>query len=373
MSDKVNPTPGDSSDEQKNHSGQQRGDTLRRRVSEAARKGRQAGWQTARSAAQSTYTAVGKAQRKLGENYYDILAENPLVSNTLSRADLLTQDKELLSTVYNIPWITTLFWTAGAGSAVTLQRPIAREAKRLVHDRGHIKRWDAINKFMDSASSSGHRLRFGHSIEYLPQIVQEHGIEAVPAFFIHLLQDFTTPAGIPIVPHSWEAKDILQSYGLPPRTATNLVSLNFSRLLADLAGPAKAKILYELWAFGKSIHKTYKMQHYLKTATDAMANRDYDAAVANYRCALDLDRSPLILMSLGRVYMQRASHRLRAHQSFAEAVTLLADQPDATVPYYHAKLSVRGLERVMNSGENRISMRFSPVGPVPSGLRFPHS
>ncbi len=31
------------------------------------------------------------------------------------------------------------------------------------------------------------------------------------------------------------------------------------------------------------------------------------------------------------------------------------------------------LERVMNSGENRISMRFSPVGPVPSGLRFPHS
>ena len=31
------------------------------------------------------------------------------------------------------------------------------------------------------------------------------------------------------------------------------------------------------------------------------------------------------------------------------------------------------LERVMNLGENRISTRFSPDGPVLSGLRFPHS
>jgi hypothetical protein len=48
-------------------------------------------------------------------------------------------------------------------------------------------------------------------------------------------------------------------------------------------------------------------------------------------------------MALGQVYMQRASNRLRAHQTFTDAVTLLADHPEATVPYIHAKLSVRGL------------------------------
>jgi hypothetical protein len=48
-------------------------------------------------------------------------------------------------------------------------------------------------------------------------------------------------------------------------------------------------------------------------------------------------------MALGQVYMHRASNRLRAHQTFTDAVTLLADHPDTTVPYNNSRLSVRGL------------------------------
>ena len=48
-------------------------------------------------------------------------------------------------------------------------------------------------------------------------------------------------------------------------------------------------------------------------------------------------------MALGQVYMHRASNRLRAHQTFNDAIILLADRPDTVFPYYHSKLSVRGL------------------------------
>ena len=60
-----------------------------------------------------------------------------------------------------------------------------------------------------AVGGTGHRLKFGHSIEYLPQVVEKFGNEGVPAFFMHLLQDFTTVDGLPIVPHAWDVKDNL--------------------------------------------------------------------------------------------------------------------------------------------------------------------
>ena len=309
-------------------------DTLRRTVSEA-------GESTGATALETMRTTVGKAQRKLGEDYYAVLAENPLISDTLSRSDLLVQDRELLSTVFNIPWTTTLLWSAAAGSSVTLQRPIGSTVGKLFHyGPGHVKRWDEINKFMDTAAGRGHRLRFGHSLDYLRQIVERYGIEGVPAYFTHLLQDFTTVDGIPIVPNAWDWKQTLQSAGLPRKAAVGLVSISFSSLLAALA---VVNLLSELWKFFEAFRKAMKTRNYLNTAAAAIRNRDYIAAVTNYQRALEVERSPFVLMALGQVYMQRASNRLRAHQSFTEAVTLLASSPGLTVPYGHAGLSVRGL------------------------------
>jgi hypothetical protein len=308
---------------------------------ETLRKGAKLGGQLAQNASQATQVAVGKIQRNLGEDYYAILEENPLVLDTLSRSDLLVENKDLLSTAFNVPWMTTLFWSAAAGSTIVLQHSIADVFGHVFHyGPGHIKRWDEINEFMDHAVGRGHRLRFGHSIEYLPQIVEKYGIEGVPAYFMHLLQDFTTVDGLPIVPHAWKVKDTLQLAGVSKMAATGLVSISFSSVLGALA---VITLVSELWKLGDSQIKKIKTQNYLKTAAAAIQNHDYNAAVANYQRALEIERSPHVLMALGQVYMNRASNRLRAHQTFTDAVTLLADRPDTVVPYSHSKLSMRGL------------------------------
>ncbi len=308
-------------------------------VRQTARKGAKVGKQVSRGAVQTAQATVGKLQRKLGEDYYAILSENPLILDTLSRSSLLIENSELLRTVFNIPWTTTLLWTTAAGSTVALQRTIGQTLGKFLHDGGHVKRWDEINKFMDSVVGRGHRLRFGHSIDFLPQIVEKFGIEGVPAFAMHLLQDASTIDGIPIVPNAWEIKEKLE-VGLSVKAATGLVSTNYSNLLSAMA---VIILITQLWKFGETIRKKRKTHNYLKTAATAMQGRDYNAAVANYQRALEVERNPLVLMSLGQVYMQRVSNRLRAHQSFTEALRLLADRLDSTVPYGHAQLSVRGL------------------------------
>jgi hypothetical protein len=308
---------------------------------ESVSKGVKLGGQLAQNASQATQVAVGKIQRNLGEDYYAILDENPLVLDTLSRSDLLVENKDLLSTAFNVPWMTTLFWSAAAGSAIALQRPVAQVLGDVFHYApGHIKRFDEINKFMDTAVGAGHRLKFGHSIEYLPQIIEKFGVEGVPAFFMHLLQDFTTTAGIPTVPHAGDVTKILHSASVPKKVATGLVSISFASTLGALG---VIVVVSELWKFGESVTKKIKTQNYLKTAATAIQNQDYNASIANYQRALEIERSPYILMALGQVYMNRASNRLRAHQTFTDAVTLLADHPDTVAPYNHSNLSVRGL------------------------------
>jgi hypothetical protein len=308
---------------------------------ETVRKGTKLGGTLAQNASQTTQSTVGKIQRKFGEDYYDILEENPLVLDTLSRSNLLIENKDLLSTAFNVPWMTTLFWSAAAGGVLASQQQLAQVFGEVLHyGPGHIKQWEAVNKFMDSVIGKGHRLKFGHSFEFLGQVVEKFGVEGVPAFFMHLLQDFTTVDGIPIVPRAWDVKETVQLAGLSKKAATGLVSISFSSTLGALA---VITVVSELWKFGDAVKKKAKTKNYLKTAAVAIQNHDYNASVANYQRALEIERSPYILMALGQVYMHRASNRLRAHQTFSDAVTLLADRPADVVPYNHSKLSVRGL------------------------------
>jgi hypothetical protein len=85
---------------------------------ETLRKGTKLGGTLANNASQTTQATVGKLQRKFGEDYYAILEENPLVLDTLSRSNLLIENKDLLSTAFNVPWMTTLFWSAAAGGVL---------------------------------------------------------------------------------------------------------------------------------------------------------------------------------------------------------------------------------------------------------------
>lgn len=278
----------------------------------------------------------------MGEDYYTVLKENPLVLDTMSRTQMLTKEEEnLLQTIFNIPWATTLFWSAAAGSTLALQHPIGELSGQILHyGPGHIQVWDEVNKFIDTAVGVGHRLKFGHSVEYLPQVVENFGVEGIPAYFAHLAQDFTTVDGIPIVPDAWDVKQWLQVQGLSPKVATGLVSISFSGVLGALAVMA---LVYQLWQFGDATIKNVRARKYLKIATDAVQNRDYNAATANYKRALEVKRSPAILMSLGQLYMQRASKRLAAHNTFVEALTSVADNPKSSFPYGRTNLSLRGL------------------------------
>lgn len=110
----------------------------------------------------------------MGEDYYAILEENPLIVDTLSRAAFLAHNESLLHTVYNIPWLTTVLWSAAAGSVVILQPTVAQTTGQVMHyGSEHVKSWNEVNRFMDSAAGVGYRLRFGHSIEYLSKSCQQ--------------------------------------------------------------------------------------------------------------------------------------------------------------------------------------------------------
>lgn len=295
-----------------------------------------------KTARQTSQAKLGTIQRKLGEDYYAILNKNPLVLDTLSRSELLIENKKLLSTIFNVPWTTTLLWGAAASGALGAQKPLSRLLGREFHYKpGHAKYWQQVSAFMDQERGKGHRLKFGHSIDHLPQIVEKFGIEAVPGYFLHLLQDALTVDGIPILPRSWEVKTYLQEVlQISPQKAVGLVSINFSKLLGMFSA---ASFIANVWQLTGSLIKNAKLKSQLKIASAALQSRDYNAAIANYQHALELERSPFVLMALGQAQMQRATSRLRAHKTFTEAVTLLADRPALAVPYFHAKLSVRGL------------------------------
>lgn len=230
--------------------------------------------------------------------------------------------------------LNSALWSLAAGTAIAFQHPISKLVGDFAHYQpGHLKLWDSVNSFMDTESGSGHRLRFGHSIDFLGPIVNKFGWEGVPAFAIHLLQDFTTPDGIPFVPGAWAIKRILETVStVSSRVATGLVSINFAEIVAVLAvSQALPHILRKL--------PELRARPHLKKADEAIARGDHRSAIAHFKEAREQHNSPHILIALGQTYATRASDRLRAHRSFEDAVRLLDSKPETTVAYAEARLA----------------------------------
>ncbi|MAT98220.1 MAG: hypothetical protein CL608_13830 [Anaerolineaceae bacterium] len=293
---------------------------------------------------QNAGTAVGQLQRRLGEDYYAILGQNPLVLDTLSREALLQENELLLQSAFSIPWRTSLFWGVNVGTVQILQHDIAKTVGQVFHyGPGHLPRWAAVNRYMDQVSGSGHRLKFGHSIDHLPEIVERFGIEGVPAYTMHLLQDFTTVDGIPMMPNAWEMKTNLQALGLKPKTAAGLVSLSFTGMLGAMLLLAWVS---ELWKMGGTLVRKRKMKQFLETAVHALQHGDHKTAATNYEFALEVDQNPYVMMALGQVYAQHGDTRFKSHRIIEKAFDLLAAEPGKTMPYNQAQLSVRGMAGV---------------------------
>lgn len=279
-----------------------------------------------------------RIQNTLGEDYHYILSTNPLVLDTLEKSSLLVDNTELLSTVFNVPWSSAALWTAASGTAVTFQRPLGRALGGLFHyGPGHVKRWAEVNQYMDSVAGSGHRLKFGHSLGDLPDIYDQFGQDGIPAFFCHLIQDFTTVDGLPIFPDAWAVKQSLAASGLAPRTATALVSLSAANLLTGLM------IATTVWKIWETWERNQRKRKLLSAASSAAANQDYGGAIETYKRVLEIERDSATLIALGQVYLTRISTRPFAHRAFTDAVQLLGSEPGRTIPYEGAQLSLRGV------------------------------
>lgn len=283
-------------------------------------------------------TAIETAQRRLGEDYFVVLERSPIVKSSLDKAPLLATEKELLGTAFNIPWKTTALWMLAAGVTLAKHDSVDHPLGRMFHyGPGHVAHWAEIDSFMDTAVGSGHRLKFGHSIDFLPDIVERFGWEGVPAFFTHLLQDSFTVDGIPALPQSWALKQSLVTAGIAPKEAAKLLAINATEVLgiALLAVAATRGVI--------AIQTARRRRNYLRVAADCTEVGDLSGAAANYKCALALEQTPGVLMALGQVYVRRKATRIQAYQAFKRAMDGLATGSLAAIEYGGGHVSLRGI------------------------------
>jgi hypothetical protein len=138
-------------------------------------------------------------------------------------------DRISKATGIDFEWCDAAVTVAGAASAVAGRHGIRRGAEKRFHDTGHWGRFRKINEYIDRVPGKNHRLKWGHSIEFLPELVRKFGWSAVPAYVVHLAQDFTTVDGIPLIPFARLAKIGLQKLGLRSATATTYLTLNIAK------------------------------------------------------------------------------------------------------------------------------------------------
>lgn len=299
--------------------------------------------QMAANLGQTAQQSTQNMQRRLGEDYYAIIENEPVIQETFVLEDLLYENSILLKTVHNVHWSQVLFWGTNADLFARNETQIARITDKLFHTGpGHTRYFDEINKFMDIERGRGHRLKHGHSIEYLPQMIQKFGVKSIPGYILHLSQDFMSVDGIPLVQNSWDTKRLIEGIGVSKKVATKLVSLSFARSLPMLSMTIGALYIWQ------AVDIQRRAKPYLETAQLAGEHRDYTAATDNYKRALEIERNPAILIDLGNIYLQRERTWFRAHQTYREALNLLSDNPTQTVINGEAKLSLRGMVGLMS-------------------------
>ncbi|MCI0710300.1 MAG: hypothetical protein L0154_09075 [Chloroflexi bacterium] len=276
-------------------------------------------------------------QRRVGEDYYAILDTNTLVLETFELANLIDDDPLLLSTVFNEQWITHLLWTGSIGRSEYVQRSITKYTDDWFHKGpGHLKAFNEVNKYMDNIKGSGHRLKHGHSFGDIPDIYAQFGPRGMVGFTIHLIQDFMSLAGIPITNNAWNIKRQLETFKIPKQVATSLVSINSGRLLS------KFPAFTVMFAINQEFNLARRAKKHITVGNEALAHDDFVAAIENYRRALDLDRNPGTLITLGMAYTRQKKTRLHAYHAFVDTVGLLSTDLTRTIEIEGVKLSMRG-------------------------------
>jgi hypothetical protein len=148
-------------------------------------------------------------------------------------------------------WVDAVLKLAGATSAIAGRRRIRSVAEKHLHDCGHLTVFQEINERIDCVTGRNHRLKWGHSIEFLPALVKEFGWKAVPGYVVHLTQDLTTVAGIPLIPWARIAKIGLQKLGFKSAVATACVTANLATVVGAVG---TALIVIEVGSLGYRLY-----------------------------------------------------------------------------------------------------------------------
>lgn len=166
----------------------------------------------------------------------------------------------------DLAWSSACLTIGSVGSAFAYREPFRASAAFHFHDRlGHLDYFRAVNETIDSVRGKNHRLKYGHTIFWLPSLVQKHGVIAVPGYAVHILQDFTTVAGIPVIPGARLAAIGLRKVGLRAPIATGLVTVN----LAGAIGVVSAGLLaYEVATIGCDIYRQIRRKSHARRLLD---------------------------------------------------------------------------------------------------------
>jgi hypothetical protein len=87
---------------------------------------------------------------------------------------------------------------------------------------------NAVDKFMDTAHGVGHRIEFGHSLDYIPEIYSKFGLKGVSQYFDHGFTDVMSPHGMPIP----FAKEVGEQFSLSTTHQLNWLCVNIGDLLS---------------------------------------------------------------------------------------------------------------------------------------------
>jgi hypothetical protein len=153
----------------------------------------------------------------------------------------------------DLPWSSSVLTLGAAGCALAYRSPIRSWAAWHFHDRpGHLTCFKAVNEAIDSVAGANHRLKYGHTVFWLPGLIRSHGLIAVPGYATHVLQDFTTVAGIPLFPGARLAAIGLGRLGLARSVATSLVTVNLAQ---SIAAVSVGLLLYEATTIGCEVFR----------------------------------------------------------------------------------------------------------------------
>lgn len=251
----------------------------------------------------------------------------------------------------------TRFLGLSAIGAVTLEDELARVTRQIFHDdiphqelswRLFGTEADAIHGYMDTVPGSGyrgggilHRLQHGHDLEAAQQVYGDHGLPGVLVWTQHMVQDSTTPTGVPLPVGAAPLADWLVEQGVAsPGHAALLVSFNVAELAAGFLTGA---FVFRLASLLPKIQRRRKIRRRLERAAGAWEGGDLDAVVAHYQEARSLsDHSePTVDLALGWAYAATDRPMAESFLAFRSAAEGLAAD-DHAIEVDGVTVSLRG-------------------------------